>query len=197
MLHWKNFIFKISCTGFMWQGFGTALPHGRSEQIQMLQRDPLLPELRYEWCWVCSGRRKLRRGNIVLYSSWERGVRNVRETALRSQRSMQQEGRCSRYGASAPCSPGETRGGADHPHAAHGHCEGRSPREATGESTRQQWMRPEGSIAHGEPHRSSPGHNYSPWRVACAGAGGQGELPSLRTHLGQCLKGGPHGMESC
>jgi len=32
-----------------------------------------------------------------------------------------------------------------------------SPREAAEEPTGQQWMRPEGRIAHGEPCRSSPG----------------------------------------
>lgn len=72
-----------------------------------------------------------------------------------------------------------------------------SPREAAEEPTGQQWMRPEGSIAHGEPRRSSPGQSCSLWRGAFAGAGGERELPPVGTCVGQCLKGGPHDMEPC
>jgi len=35
---------------------------------------------------------------------------------------------------------------------------------------KQQWMRPEGA---------APGWSCSPWREACAGAGGLGELPPM------------------
>ena len=40
-------------------------------------------------------------------------------------------------------------------------------------------------------------HGCSPWRAACSGARRLVLLPSVGTHVEQCLKGGPHGMEPC
>lgn len=51
-----------------------------AEQLQLLQRDPPLPELHQEQ-QVCSERVDLRKGTPLCYSSWERGVRGERESS--------------------------------------------------------------------------------------------------------------------
>jgi len=43
--------------------------------LQLLQKDPLLPELSHEQCWVCSERVNVRKGDIVAPEQLERGVR--------------------------------------------------------------------------------------------------------------------------
>ena len=50
----------------------------------------------------------------------------------------------------------------------------RSPYSAMEEPTGHQWMRLEGGITHGHPHRSNLGQNFSPWRAAWWGRRAEG-----------------------
>ena len=67
---------------------------------------------------MCSGRAGLRKEKLLHDSSWEREVRNVRETALQAPRSVQDDRRGSRIGAEASCSSGVPHGvaGAERDH---------------------------------------------------------------------------------
>ena len=67
-----------------------AVPHAREEQLQLLQQGPT--ELSHEWCWVCSGRSKLREETPLCDISWERRVSSGREAALQALRAVQEEG---------------------------------------------------------------------------------------------------------
>lgn len=95
LLHWPNFscslLSKWSFVNQLWfwlvsthiTEFRVVLflqsPAGlliTTEQLSCSNRDPLLPKLSREQCWVCSGRAELREEMPLCDSSWERGVRN-------------------------------------------------------------------------------------------------------------------------
>jgi len=56
------------------------------------KRDLPLPDMSHEWCWVCSGRSKLREETPLCDISWERRVSSGREAALQALRAVQEEG---------------------------------------------------------------------------------------------------------
>lgn len=91
--------------------------HVRAE-LQLLRRDPLLPELSCGWCHVCSGRAGVRDGKLLHNSNWETGVRDGRKAALQPLRSLQKVRSFSRCRTAAPCCTGEAYGGAGCPPAA-------------------------------------------------------------------------------
>lgn len=50
---------------------------------------------------------------------------------------------------------------------------------------------------YGEPLQDTLGWRCSLWSAVCSGVRGLELLPSVGTHVEQCLKGRPHGMELC
>ena len=47
------------------------------------------------------------------------------------------------------------------------------------------------------PAEAAPGRSCSLCRAACCGAGAMGDVPSMGTCVGQCLRRGPCGTELC
>jgi len=73
------------CIELIWQGLCSwgglceqdqQCPMSEQSQLQLLQKDPPLPELSHEGHWVSSGKADVREGKLLHNSTWERGMRN-------------------------------------------------------------------------------------------------------------------------
>lgn len=93
----RELLLLCICVGFMWQGFGTGglqgwaghsrCPMSDQSQLQMAPKGTWhWAELSHEWHWLCLCESRSKKGNNRCSTAAGRGVRNMRETALRATR---------------------------------------------------------------------------------------------------------------